>query len=46
MVAYLERVEELVRPALDKGQLAILTTQGAEWSDEAAFRAAFESTEP
>ena len=44
-IDYLAKVDALVRASLAESDIAALTTQGAHWSDEEAFRAAFESSE-
>ena len=44
-IDYLAKVDALVRASLAESDVAALTTQGAHWSDEEAFRAAFESSE-
>ena len=44
-VTYLARIDALLREELDDRALEPLAAEGAAWSDDDAFRAAFETTD-
>ncbi|MCC6198099.1 MAG: helix-turn-helix transcriptional regulator [Burkholderiales bacterium] len=44
-VTCIAKVEALLRAKLDDAEIALLASEGAHWSDDEAFRAAFESDE-